>query len=310
MNDGTAIADGVQSSCQPLVATSPATAAAAVASARRTAREADPARRDCVASSAARCAGSSRRETTSTALDASSTCTTGWPLYSGAIFTAVCWRLVVAPPMSSGSVIAAPLHLARDEHHLVERRRDESAQADQVGALVDGGLENPVGRHHDAEVDDLVVVAPEHHADDVLADVVDVALDRGQHDLAGRRAPRLVPALLLLHVRKEAGDRLLHRAGALDDLRQEHLAGAEQVADDAHAVHQRAFDHVERPRQRPTRLLDVLLDEVDDAVDEGVREPLLDAALAPGQVGALAAGASRRPSRQTAPAARWRRAAG
>ena len=45
----------------------------------------------------------------------------------------------------------------------------------------------------------------------------------------------------------QIGHRLLHHPCRLDDLRQEHLAGAEQVADDVHAVHQRAFDHVERP---------------------------------------------------------------
>ena len=38
------------------------------------------------------------------------------------------------------------------------------------------------------EVDHLVIVALEHDADDVLADVVDVALHGGEHDLAG--APR------------------------------------------------------------------------------------------------------------------------
>jgi hypothetical protein len=42
-----------------------------------------------------------------------------------------------------------------------------------------------VAGHHDAEVDDLVVVAAEHHADDVLADVVDVALDGGERTLPG-----------------------------------------------------------------------------------------------------------------------------
>ena len=40
-------------------------------------------------------------------------------------------------------------------------------------------------RHHHAEVDDLVVVAGEHDADDVLADVVHVALDGRHQDLAG-----------------------------------------------------------------------------------------------------------------------------
>ena len=44
------------------------------------------------------------------------------------------------------------------------------------------------GRHHDAEVDDLVIVAGEDHADDVLADVVDVALDGRHQDLAGALA--------------------------------------------------------------------------------------------------------------------------
>ena len=44
--------------------------------------------------------------------------------------------------------------------------------------------ENLVARHHHAEIDDLVAVAAEHDADDVLADVVDVALDRREDDLA------------------------------------------------------------------------------------------------------------------------------
>ena len=51
-------------------------------------------------------------------------------------------------------------------------------------------LEDLRRRHHDAEVDDLVVVAGEHDADDVLADVVDVALDGRHHDLAGALARR------------------------------------------------------------------------------------------------------------------------
>ena len=38
--------------------------------------------------------------------------------------------------------------------------------------------------HHHAHVDDLEVVALEHDGDDVLADVVHVALDGGDDDLA------------------------------------------------------------------------------------------------------------------------------
>ena len=105
--------------------------------------------------------------------------------------------------------------------------------------------------HHHAEIDDVVVGAPEHHADDVLADVVDVALHGGEHDRAigavGDRAAGGDRRLALgLEERCEIGDRLLHHASRLDDLRQEHPAGAEQVTDDVHAVHQRALDHRDR----------------------------------------------------------------
>ena len=111
-------------------------------------------------------------------------------------------------------------------------------QPDEVGLLASRALEDLLARHHDAQVDDLVVVAGEHDADDVLADVVHVALDRGEHDLAlrlHRLAGRGARRLLRLHERRQVGDRLLHHARRLHDLRQEHLAGAEQIADDAHA---------------------------------------------------------------------------
>ncbi len=138
-------------------------------------------------------------------------------------------------------------------------------------SCVDGDVEDPVRRHHHAEVDHLVAVAAEDDADDVLADVVDVALDGREHDASRGRAL----GLLRLHVRLEVGDRTLHRARALHDLRQEHLPRPEEVADDLHPVHERPLDHVERPGRRLPRLLGVLLDVVDDPVDERVREPLL-----------------------------------
>lgn len=43
--------------------------------------------------------------------------------------------------------------------HLIERGRDESAEADDVGLVFRGGGEDAVAIDHDAEVDDLVAVA-------------------------------------------------------------------------------------------------------------------------------------------------------
>ena len=112
--------------------------------------------------------------------------------------------------------------------HFVERRRDQAGKPDDVDLFRHGSLEDLRGGHHDAEVDDLVIVAGEHDADDVLADIVHVTLDGRHQHLAGGLA--LIAArepLLLLHVRQEHGDGLLHDAGRLHHLRQEHLARAE-----------------------------------------------------------------------------------
>ncbi len=145
---------------------------------------------------------------------------------------------------------AQALHLRGEVDHLVQRRRDQAGQADDVGAVLLRRVEDLLGRDHHAEVDHLVVVALQDDADDVLADVVDVALDRRHDDravgvLLGRE--RGVLGLLLLDEGDQVGHGLLHDAGALDHLRQEHLAGAEQVADDVHAVHQRTLDDLDRP---------------------------------------------------------------
>jgi hypothetical protein len=165
-------------------------------------------------------------------------------------------------------------------HHLVERRCDQAREADDVRPFLLRGVEDLLGGCHYAEIDHLVVVAAENDPDDVLADVVNVALDRGEDDLSLRPAA----LLLILHEGLQVGDRPLHRTRALDDLRQEHAARSEQVADDPHPVHEWALDHVERPRKLLPGLFGVLLDVLDDAVDEGERESLLDLALAPGQI--------------------------
>ena len=178
----------------------------------------------------------------------------------------------------------ALLHLLRHEHHLVERGRDEPAQAHDVGVLVGRRLQDGVAVHHHPEVDDLVAVAPQHDGHDVLADVVHVPLDGGQHHLALRGGRGAGGLPLALHERLEPGDRLLHDPRALHDLGQEHLAGAEEVADHLHAVHQRPLDDVQGPGQRLPRLLHVGLDVIGDAVHEGVREPFVHRSLPPGEV--------------------------
>ena len=179
---------------------------------------------------------------------------------------------------------ALALHLVGDVDHLVERWGDEAAEADHVGLLGLGALEDFFAGDHDAEVDDFVVVAGEDDADDVLADVVDVAFDGGEEDLALRLddlAGGGHGGFFGFHEGREVGDGLLHDAGGFDHLREEHFAGAEEVADDAHAVHERAFDDEQRAAQLDAGFFGVDLDVGVDAFDERVREALFDGAVAP-----------------------------
>ena len=55
------------------------------------------------------------------------------------------------------------------------------------------GLDQLLGRHLDAEVHDPVAVVLEDDLDEVLADVVDVALHGGEHDGAARARSRPSP---------------------------------------------------------------------------------------------------------------------
>ncbi len=134
--------------------------------------------------------------------------------------------------------------LAHDQRRLHE----QAAHAEGVGVdLLDLG-DHLADRHLDAEVVDLVAVVRADDVDEVLADVVDVALHRGDDELALRR--RAVDAL---HVRLEVGDRRLHRLRRLQHERQLHLPGAEQLADDLHPVEQHVVDDVEgRHARRPS----------------------------------------------------------
>ena len=80
-------------------------------------------------------------------------------------------------------------------------------------------------------------------------------------------------------------DGFFHDARGFDDLGQEHLAAAKQVADDIHPVHQRPFDHLNRATpcllNREPRFFSVVNHMRVDAFDKRMFEPLIDLPAAP-----------------------------
>ncbi len=92
----------------------------------------------------------------------------------------------------------------------------------------------------DAEVDHLEPGAFHHHRDEILADVVDVALDGANHHLADRLDAGLGEQ------RPQDLHPTLHRVGREQDFGHEQDAVPEIDADDAHALDQRIVQHAVR----------------------------------------------------------------
>ena len=118
-----------------------------------------------------------------------------------------------------------------------------------------GGRQDRRDRLLDAQVDHGVAVVGEDDVDEVLADVVHVALDRGEHD----RALALPPSAFSMCGSRCATAAFITSADCEHE-RQLHLAGAEQLADGLHARQQRVVDDLQRgpgdaaPRRgRPSR---------------------------------------------------------
>src|SRR5690554_3097733 len=173
------------------------------------------------------------------------------------------------------------LHFAGNVHHFVQRRCNQAAQADDVHVFLLRRLKDLLAGHHHAHVDHFVVIALQHHAHDVLADVVHIAFHRSHQDLA---LGLLVFRFLSLNVRNQVGDRLLHYPGTFHHLGQEHLAVAKQVTDHVHAGHQRAFNHLDGMAGVKATGFGIFDDEVGDAFNQSVLKPLLNRPFAPGQV--------------------------
>mmetsp|Transcript_68863 Transcript_68863/g.161923 ORF Transcript_68863/g.161923 Transcript_68863/m.161923 type:complete len:438 (-) Transcript_68863:1840-3153(-) len=187
-----------------------------------------------------------------------------------------------------GHLQASSFHLLRHVHHLIQRRSNQPRKSDDVHLLLNCFVEDVVARHHHSHVDHLEIVAPQHDTHDVLADVMHVSFHRcHQHGAVVLWLVRVFArgkggcSLLFLHEGREVGHSLLHHTGALDNLRQEHLTRSEEVADDAHSLHQRPLDDMQRNFQVRTRLLSVLLNKLVDAIDKPVVQTLGEGAAAP-----------------------------
>ena len=76
------------------------------------------------------------------------------------------------------------LHFSRDIGHFFKGRCNESRQTNNVDLLFTSHPENVFAVHHDAQIDNFIVVALQHNTHNVFTNVVDIAFDSGQQYFA------------------------------------------------------------------------------------------------------------------------------
>ncbi len=169
----------------------------------------------------------------------------------------------------------AALHFAGNVHHFFQRRSDKAAEADDIRLFLDRGFDDLVRRNHNTQVDDLVVVAAQHDSDDILADIVDIALNGGKNQL-GTVFSLFRRLFFRLHERREIRYGFLHHPGALHHLREKHFAFAKKISHHVHAVHQRPLDDLQRPIVLLERFFQVRFDVIDNSLDQCMGQPLFN----------------------------------
>ena len=114
---------------------------------------------------------------------------------------------------------------------------EQGGEADDVGIVFLCGGKVFLGAHIGAEVDDGETGTAPHHGNEVLADVVQIALhgadDDGVFRLDARRGEQWLEEL----------QRFLHGAGGNEHLGDEYLIAFELFADDRHAGHEALLDN-------------------------------------------------------------------
>ena len=94
--------------------------------------------------------------------------------------------------------------------HLIQRRRNQPRKANHISLLSTCSFNDLSGGNHHAQIDDFEIVTLQNNADDILADVMDIAFDGRHHNLAGRLTLTSRGQAFFFHERNEMADSFLH----------------------------------------------------------------------------------------------------
>src|SRR5690554_4508110 len=166
-------------------------------------------------------------------------------------------------------------------NHFVQGGCNQAGEPDDVNILLAGGFQDFFARHHDSQVNHLIVVALKYDPYNIFSYIVNIAFHSRHEDFS---LGLLASALFRLDIGNKVGHSLLHDPGTFYHLRQEHLAIAKEIAHDVHAIHQRAFDNLNRVARPDAAFLSVFNNKGSDTFDQGMLDTLFYRPLTPRQV--------------------------
>ena len=148
--------------------------------------------------------------------------------------------------------------------------------------MLAGRFKDFLAANHDAQIDHVKAITLQNDANDVFANIVHIALYRGHQDLTCCLILGTEAQFFLFHVRQKVSNGLLHHASGFHHLRQEHFARAKQVTNHVHPVHQRAFNHVQRPLSFEAGGFCIFDDKLCDAMHQRMGQTLPHRGFTPG----------------------------
>src|SRR5208283_2199632 len=162
------------------------------------------------------------------------------------------------------------LQIVRGDHHLLRAFYQQAGKSDGVRMMRLERLDQILRWNLDAKIYNVEAIILQDDFDQVLANVMDVALHRCENHFSTLGGVRL------LHELFEMVDRSFHRFRRLQHFRNNQLVGVEQAAYLGHPLHQRTVNNVQRSSAFRALAFQVFDQSIARALDDVVGQTLVE----------------------------------
>ena len=168
-------------------------------------------------------------------------------------------------------------------HHLIQRRRNQPAQSDDVCIVFNRLIKDFVGSNHHTKVYDIVSIATQYNTHNIFSDIMYITFYSSKQNLSRSRG-------LLLGSLNEGGENshtFFHDSGTFHHLWQEHFSNTKQISHNVHSIHQGTFNNIQWTGVRLSCLFSIRINVFSNAIDQGMFQTFFNGVVPPGFVSFL-----------------------